>query len=224
MSNRLSLRDLIEGGLALALANRLAVALFVVADVSLSFGLLWATEHFDLGLASLMVLSAAAILLASLGLMLALGNRLDLVLSDPVELVIRSVFGLAAWLIGTIAFVAGLLLLIVPGFYVLGRLTTALPLVLLDGTGILEGLNRSWAMTESSAWPLTGIQVGLLGLEVLLSFFSPEVVPSEYSMAALAMTLSLVAISLVTAFGTAMSVFACRTLSPPPDELIETFA
>jgi hypothetical protein len=224
MNNRLSLRDLIEGGLSLALANPLAVVLFVVADVTLSYGLLWAERQYSLSLALFMVLSTAAVLLTNLALLLAIGNRLGLVLSDPVELFTRTVFGLAAWLIGTIAMLAGALLLIVPGLYVLARLTTALPLIVLDGTGILDGLNRSWVMTERSAWPLTGIQGGILGLELVLSFFSPQVVPSDYSMATLAMSMSLVAISLVTAFGTAMSVFACRTLSPPPDELIETFA
>lgn len=223
MSNRLSLRDLVEGGLSLALANRLAVVLFVLADVTLSYAVLWVEQQYSLSLALIMVVSTATVLLTTLALMLAIGGRLDLVRSDPVELFVRSVFGLAAWLIGTLAFVVGALLLIVPGLYVLARLTTALPLIVLDGNGILEGLNRSWAMTEGSAWPLMGIQGALLGLEVLLSFFSPQVVPSEYSSATLAMSMSLVAISLVTAFGTAMAIFALRALAPPRDELSEVF-
>jgi len=218
------LRDLIEGGLSLALANRLAVVVFAVADVTLSYGLLWAERQYSLSLALFMGLSTAGVLLTSLVLMLALGGRLDLLRSDPVELFVRSVFGLAAWLIGTLAFVAGALLLIVPGLYVLARLTIALPLILLDGNGILEGLSRSWEMTERSAWPLVGIQGGLLGLELLLSFFSPQVVPSDYSWAALVVSMPLVAISLITVFGTAMSIFAWRELAPPSDELTEVFA
>lgn len=224
MSDRLSFRDLVEGGLSLVLANRVAAVLFVAADVILSYGLLWAEGYYDLSLALFMVLSTATVLLTSLALMLALGNRLGLVVSDPVELFTRSVFGLAAWIIGTIAFVAGLLLLIVPGLYVLARWTTALPLIILDGDGILEGLGRGWVMTERSAWPLVGIQGGLLGLEVPLSFFSPQVIPSEYSISTLAMCTSLVALSLLTVFGTAIAVFTWRELSPPTSQLAETFA
>ncbi|MBX4190666.1 hypothetical protein KW794_01120 [Candidatus Saccharibacteria bacterium] len=65
----------------------------------------------------------------------------------------------------------GLILLIIPGLYLLSRLAFS-PLVLLDhNTGVIESLNRSWNMSKNHAW--TVFITILFGLILSL----PSVVP-----------------------------------------------
>lgn len=46
----------------------------------------------------------------------------------------------------------GLLLLVVPGLYLAGRLALALPLVIDAGAGPVEAVRRSWDMTAGNGW------------------------------------------------------------------------
>ena len=136
----------------------------------------------------------------------------------------RLVFVLAVTLLVSIGAGLAAILLIVPGLYVGARWYLAQPLVLLEGCGIIEAMNRSWQLTEASAWPLVGtivilavpnLAVGLFaGTEEALSFaaVSPQVILPELVGAALG------------AFGIAISVFALREFAPSRDELSEVFA
>ncbi len=47
---------------------------------------------------------------------------------------------------------AGLLLFVVPGLYMAGRLAMALPLVVDGGVGPIEAVRRSWDMTDGNGW------------------------------------------------------------------------
>jgi len=204
-------------------AHPIAMMLYVGASVSIGYLVLWAVGRgANLGLAALAGV-AAGVPISSL-LTLAYGRKLRELILDPVELAVRLVFVLAVTLLVSIGAGLAAILLIVPGLYVGARWYLAQPLVLLEGCGIIEAMNRSWQLTEASAWPLVGtivilavpnLAVGLFaGTEEALSFaaVSPQVILPELVGAALG------------AFGIAISVFALREFAPSRDELSEVFA
>ncbi len=219
----LSLADLMEGGLREMRAHPIAVMLYVIASVAIGYLTLWAVGHgANPGLAVLAGL-AAGTPISSL-LTLAYGRKLRELILDPVELVVRVVFVLAATFLVSIGSGLAAILLIVPGLYVAARWNLVRPLVVLEGRGIIEAMTRSWQLTEASAWPLVGtivilavpnLAIGLFGgTEAVNSFaaVSPRIILQELVGAALG------------AFGIAISVFALRELAPPRDELSEVFA
>lgn len=65
----------------------------------------------------------------------------------------------------------GLILLIVPGVYLMARLFLIAPVVVVERVGSFTAIARSWQMTESSAWQLVLLLVlagfGLVGLSLL---------------------------------------------------------
>lgn len=70
---------------------------------------------------------------------------------------------------------AGLILLIIPGVYLIGRLAIA-PYVLIDkNTKVVEALNRSWELTKGRMWQIyTVILFGIvLALPNVIPFFGP---------------------------------------------------
>jgi hypothetical protein len=73
-------------------------------------------------------------------------------------------------LVGLIIIV-GLVLLIIPGIYFLGRVILA-PFVLIDqNTGVREAINRSWEMTKGKMWQVYNV----LLFTILLSL--PNIIP-----------------------------------------------
>ncbi len=62
----------------------------------------------------------------------------------------------------------GLLLLIVPGLYIAGRLLAAVPLAL-DGAGPVAAIERSWALSAGNGWRSIGFLLILVGWFVLVS-------------------------------------------------------
>lgn len=73
-----------------------------------------------------------------------------------------------AVLLAAMPVAAGLLLLIVPGLYVAGRLGLTLPLVL-DGARPVAAIERSWALTAGNGWRVIGFTLLLGGWFIGLS-------------------------------------------------------
>jgi hypothetical protein len=219
----LNLADLMEGGLREMRAHPIAVMLYVIASAVVGYLILWAVGRgTNLGLALLAGL-AAGTPISSL-LTLAYGRKLRELILDPVELAVRLVFVLAVTLLVSIGAGLAAILLIVPGLYVGARWNLAQPLVLLEGRGIIEAMNRSWQLTEASAWPLVGTTVILAVPNLAFALFgNTEAAISFAAVSPQAILQELVGAAL-GAFGLAISVFALRELAPPRDELSEVFA
>jgi hypothetical protein len=221
---RLSIGELLDGGLALLIARPISAGLFILADASMAYGLLWAEARYELGLAAVIGISFIGYAVLSSFFTLALGERLGEVLADPAELFVRVVFVFATGLI--VAFGAGLafLLLIVPGLYVLARWSLVSPLILLQGAGIREALGRSWQLTEASVWSLVVVSVMVYLPQGLISFFGGSDLEAAQWPPTAGLAFELLATSSLVAFEVAVIVFTCRELAAPTDELTEVFA
>lgn len=79
-----------------------------------------------------------------------------------------AMFGLKL-LVG-IATLGGLLLLILPGLYLTGRLAPAVPAMVAERLGVLDSLRRGWALGEGQVWRILGFILLLLlaGLGAIL--------------------------------------------------------
>ncbi|GAC1456698.1 MAG: hypothetical protein PVSMB6_14750 [Steroidobacteraceae bacterium] len=67
------------------------------------------------------------------------------------------------------AFVAGLLLLVIPGLVVATRLSSAVTAYLLTERGVFESLGHSWRLTAGNFWRLT--LIFSVGLALILVFY-----------------------------------------------------
>lgn len=215
MSRSLGISELMEGTLELALRKWRAIGGFIVANGALSYGALWLEIRYGLTEVWAIGLILVIATLTNSALVLALGGRLSALLADPVELFTRVVFALATYIIMIVGVVIGVLLLIVPGLYVFARWTIALPLVLLDGSEIIEGLRRSWNLTRESAWALVGANALLAALALLASLLEPA-----WSDTVL-LVLHYVLTSLVDAFLSVMMVFVYLALTASSDAVEE---
>lgn len=78
---------------------------------------------------------------------------------------------IAVFILTGLIIVVGLVALIIPGLYLMGRLLIS-PYVLIDqNTGVIEALNRSWEMTKGWTWSV--LSVALFGIVLAL----PNVIP-----------------------------------------------
>jgi hypothetical protein len=79
-----------------------------------------------------------------------------------------AMFGLKL-LVG-IATLGGLLLLILPGLYLTGRLAPAVPAMVGERLGVLDSLRRGWALGEGQVWRILGfiLLLVLAGLGAIL--------------------------------------------------------
>ncbi|MBV8971122.1 MAG: hypothetical protein JO290_02395 [Sphingomonadaceae bacterium] len=82
---------------------------------------------------------------------------------------------LAAWplviavqALSALGIAPGVMLLILPGVYVAGRLMPALPLAL-DGAGPVAAVERAWALTAGNGWRAVGFLLLLVGWSFLIS-------------------------------------------------------
>ena len=73
---------------------------------------------------------------------------------------------IAASLLAGLAVIGGLILLILPGVFVAVRLSMV-RFEVIDGAGIRESLNKSWALTEGHFWRLFLFMLALIVLNVL---------------------------------------------------------
>lgn len=80
---------------------------------------------------------------------------------------------IAATLLQGIAIFAGLMLLILPGLYLIGRLLFTLPVLACETSDPVEALKRSWHLTEGNGFRLLAclmaLVLGILAVSVLLA-------------------------------------------------------
>ncbi|WP_273836756.1 hypothetical protein [Halococcus sp. PRR34] len=79
---------------------------------------------------------------------------------------------LANWLVGALVVAVlvaiGLVVLIVPGVFVLGALLLALPFVAVEDANAASALRRSWAATDGHRTTLLGIAIAVLLIDAVL--------------------------------------------------------
>src|SRR3990167_5151141 len=73
---------------------------------------------------------------------------------------------IAASLLAGLAVVGGLILLILPGVFVAVRLSMV-RFEVIDGAGIRESLNKSWALTDGHFWHLLGFLLVMILLNIM---------------------------------------------------------
>lgn len=141
----------------------------------------------------------------------------------PTELFIRSMYGVAVWTITTVATAAGMIFLILPGLYLLGRWFVSIPLVLIDGCGIGEALAESWLLTEKSVWPLASVSALVFGASIGSAYIAEALMGSYPTLVEWFNGVHLVINAFCTTFGAVAAVFAYNALSLEPEGLAETF-
>ena len=77
-------------------------------------------------------------------------------------------FAVVALLLGAGPVALGMVALVVPGLYIAGRLTPAVALVV-DGTGPVAALERSWALTAGNGWRVIGFTLMIVGWFFIVS-------------------------------------------------------
>ncbi len=82
---------------------------------------------------------------------------------------------LRTWPVAIVALLAtavpigcGMVVLVLPGLYLAGRLTPAAPFIA-DGTGPIVAIERAWALTEGNGWRTIGFTLLFVGWFVVLS-------------------------------------------------------
>jgi uncharacterized membrane protein len=91
-------------------------------------------------------------------------------------------------LLTTLAVIAGLILLIVPGIIVSVALTFTLYLVIDRGLGPVNAMKESWRLTKGKRWKLFGFLLAILGINLLglLAVFVGLIVTIPVTMLAMA--------------------------------------
>ena len=219
----LGLGELLEGGLEELRCHPLAVTLFVLADVMVSYLGSWAAS-LNINLVFLVFVSTVLSSPLSSLLAMALGGKLRDMVLDPIGLFVRLVFAIAVTLLVSLGAGIGIAFLIVPGLYFAARWTLAVPLVVLEECGIVEAMSRSWRLTESAAWPLVGTVIVLAIPSVALGLFGDTEPIMTLGAITFERALETLISSCVAAYGVAVSVFAYTKLAGPIDPLLETFA
>src|SRR3989344_5400904 len=118
-------------------------------------------------LASLVLVAATAVLgigATRITLRLAQGHAAQY--ADPLPPMRLLWPYIAASLLAGLAVVGGLILLILPGIWVAVRLSMV-RFEVIDGAGIRESLNKSWALTEGHFWRLFLFMLALILLNIL---------------------------------------------------------
>jgi hypothetical protein len=224
MSNSsLNVAGLMEGALEVLRRHPVATGVFVMASALVGAAATWLqAAEINLWLAFLVGFAIASPV-ASLFIM-ALGGNLRDIASDPIELVVRLVFGLMAALLVMVLSMIAAFAFLIPGLYVGARWTLAAPLILLKGRGVIQSMRDSWQMTEATAWPLVGTSVILAAPSfafVIAGLYEPSLFSAELSAQTILQGLIGAGIN---AFGIAIAIFAYGELTPPSGELSEVFA
>lgn len=212
---RLPFAKLMVGGLDQLLRRPVAAGLFVAAQAAAGHSMGLAE---GLGTSSAFLVFVLAVLTSQIAslFMMALGGNLRQIASDPVGLFIRLMFAFAVTLVVTAGSAIGAIFLVIPGLYIAARWMLAEPLVLLDGCGIMEALERSWRLTGSAAWSLVGV-VAVSAVPALLF------VVLETTTSAPAVLLQDLLGACLAAYSIALVVHAHSELSDRVKPLAETF-
>ena len=116
------------------------------------------------------------------------------------------------------------LVLVVPGFYALARLSLALPLIAATGVGPIVALQLSWAATAGNGWRVLLLLFALIVMLLGLSVLAAAVASAVGSILVLAggkvvagffvALVSAVGASLYTLWNSVMLAELCRRLAP----------
>lgn len=215
MSRTLGLSELLEGALELAWRKWKPIVVVILANGAFVYGLTWVELHRGLSAGTAVAVVFAFAAIANSALILAFGEGQGGLLKDPAELFTRIVFALGAWVVIGLGVGVGLVLLVLPGLYLMARWSIAPPLILLDGSELVEAFRRSWVLTRSSTWSFVGVAAVVLGLEYLLGVSEVEPSTAVHRPATLALIAQSVIGSLLGAFATAVAVFAHGALTAP---------
>lgn len=213
MSNRINTSEIMEGTLDLMLRKRAVIGCFVIADIALTFGAALAEMWLGLGVLIVVGFVFTVSMLFHGILVLALGEQLTRLMSDPVELFTRLVFVLAIVFIQGVVGGMAMLFLIVPGLYLIARWIAAIPLIMLEGSEIFDALGRSWRLTESSAWSLTVAIAIVSGIQLAIPVAEYALPESGSHTSIIAAVVFGVIGSVFAAFSIALEVFVYRKLS-----------
>ncbi len=120
------------------------------------------------------------------------------------------------WIVTTI----GLILLVLPGLYLAGRLSAAIGMASVERAGLFRSIAESWHRTRRSTWPLVIVQMILLIPFIALS---AALIASSYASAGVdydalelrIMTNSVLAIVAMAGWAVAGAVY--RLTAPPRD-------
>jgi hypothetical protein len=132
------------------------------------------------------------------------------------------VLGIA--LLSGIGFLVGLLLLVIPGLFVLMRWWVAVPVALDRDVGVVEALRESWAMTADHMAPIVGLLAGLaimFAIPMGIMFVTGAI--DEEPMALVPSLLLNLATYAVTNFGTVSTVAVYRAISGQQEDLRTVF-
>jgi hypothetical protein len=131
-----------------------------------------------------------------------------------------SLFGLN--LLSGLAIIVGVLLLIVPGIYLMARWSAADAALLSEGEGVSAALGKSWEMTASHIWPILGallvVYVPVFGVSFAVAFTMGDTIPLVTS------GITNLLIFTGVAFAWLMGVAIYTLLEPKTDTLAEVFA
>ena len=159
-------------------------------------------------------------------------------LAESIQAVINDLIALSAiGLIASVVIVLGFILLVLPGLFLGVILAVLIPVRAIEQTGFVQTCLRSVALTKGNRWPILGLLIAVIILEVvgdmavnimvgdpLFAGFT-EQVPSNNAAAIIGATLVATAISLIGATGTAVLYCELRRIKdgPAPSELASEF-
>ena len=86
---------------------------------------------------------------------------------------------LGAYILFTIAILFGFLMLILPAFYVMGRLSLFPSLIMFENEGVTKSLGRSWEMTDEYGGKLFGITLFFWGVTLITSLIIGALIPES---------------------------------------------
>lgn len=134
-------------------------------------------------------------------------------------------FGLS--ILQGLAYLAGLILLIVPGIILIVRWTPSFALLMSEKRGVMESMKRSWKETKGSFWPLFGVTLlgavpALLAILMAATLFG-DAVPTSATGVALSM-LTNVCVTAMSAYYALLGLATYRQLFRRNEGLSEVFA
>lgn len=136
-----------------------------------------------------------------------------------------SYFGIG--LLEGLAYLIGLILLVVPGIILIVRWTPSIPLLMCERRGVSQSMRLSWAKTKGHFWPLLGLTL-LGGVPFVLVVAAAGILfgdASPTSATGVAKSLAVnLCMTLVSAYYALLALVTYRQLFRPHEGLAEVFA
>ena len=108
----------------------------------------------------------------------------------------------AVSLLGGLAVFVGLLFLFAPGIWVAVSLVPLIAVVMFEDRGVFDSMRRSFALVRGSWWPVFGLMIVLVFVNLILSFLTTFPGPLGFLMAVIvsAITLTVYAVAMYVAY------------------------